>query len=173
MKYFEVSVDTNYVPPALIEWWGIIDKKTLSHKRAFQMPKNLIFQVEDHMQMVFTDIITFPCLLVSQTVMDVIKMYDSDISSVRIVLFDKSRKRSKLYYLPFLDTVEYHSSNVNARTPILSINKKYAEERVVMRTENADKTAIIMRMDLVESILRRETTGIGLKEVQLVEGEDK
>lgn len=166
MKYFKVSVDTNYVPPALVGWWGIIDKKTLSHKSAFQMPKNLIFQVEDHMQMVFTDIITFPCLLVSQTVMDVIKMYDVDISSVRIVLFDKSRKRSKIYYLPFLDTVEYHSDNV--RVSLLSINKKHDEERAIMKTENDGKTEIIMRMDLVESILRRETIGIGLKEVQLV-----
>lgn len=168
MKYFEVSVDTNYVPPSLIEWWGTIDRKTLIEKSAFQMPKHLIFQVEDHMQMVFTDIITFPCCLVSQTVMDVIKMYDGDISFVRIVLFDQGRKRSKIYYLPFLDTVEYRKEDVNTETAILSFNKQFVEKKVVMKTEKDGKTAIIMRMDLVESILRRETIGIGLKEVQLV-----
>ncbi len=168
MKYFEISVDKNYVPPTPIEWWGIIDKKTLSQKSAFQMPKHLLFQVEDHMQMVFTDIITFPCCLVSQTVMDVIKMYDGDISFVRIVLFDQGRKRSKIYYLPFLDTVEYRKEDVNTETAILSFNKQFVEKKVVMKTEKDGKTAIIMRMDLVESILRRETIGIGLKEVQLV-----
>lgn len=168
MKYFEVSVDKNYVPPAPIEWWEIIDKKTLSHKSAFQMPKHLLFQVEDHMQTVFTDIVTFPCCLVSQTVMDVIRMYDADISSVRIILFDKERKRSMIYYLPFLDTVEYQKEDVNTKTAILSFNKQLVEKRVIMKTEKDGKTAIIMRMDLVESILRRETIGIGLKEVQLI-----
>lgn len=168
MKYFEVSVDKNYVPPSPIEWWGVIDKKTLSQKSAFQMPKHLLFQVEDHMQTVFTDIVTFPCCLVSQTVMDVIRMYDGDISSVRIVLFDKERKRSMIYYLLFLDTVEYQKEDVNAKTTILSFNKQLVEKRVIMKTEKDGKTAIIMRMDLVESILRRETIGIGLKEVQLI-----
>lgn len=168
MKYFEVSVDKNYVPPSPIEWWGVIDKKTLSQKSAFQMPKHLLFQVEDHMQTVFTDIVTFPCCLVSQTVMDVIRMYDGDISSVRIVLFDKERKRSMIYYLPFLDTVEYQKEDVNAKTASLSFNKQLMEKRVIMKTEKDGKTAIIMRMDLVESILRRETIGIGLKEVQLI-----
>lgn len=167
MKYFEISVDKNYVPPSPIKWWGAIDKKTLSQKNAFQMPKHLLFQVEDHMQTVFTDIVTFPCCLVSQTVMDVIKMYD-DISSVRIVLFDKGRKRSKVYYLPFLDTVEYQKNDVNIKTAILSFNKQLVEKNVIMKTEKDGKTAIIMRMDLVESILRRETIGIGLKEVQLI-----
>lgn len=168
MKYFEVSVDKNYVPPAPIEWWGVIDKKTLSQKSAFQMPKHLLFQVEDHMQTVFTDIVTFPCCLVSQTVMDVIKMYDGGISSVRIVLFDKGRKRSKIYYLPFLDTVEYRKEDVNTKTAVLTFNKQFVENKVIMKTEKDGKTAIIMRIDLVESILRRETVGIGLKEVQLV-----
>lgn len=168
MKYFEVSVDKNYVPPAPIEWWGIIDKKTLSQKSAFQMPKHLLFQVENHMQTVFTDIITFPCCLVSQTVMDVIKMYDGDISFVRIVLFDKGRKRSKTYYLPFLDTAEYQQDDVNTEKTILSFNKQSVGKKVIMKTEKDGETAIIMRMDLVESILRRGTIGIGLKEVQLV-----
>lgn len=95
-------------------------------------------------------------------------MYDGGISSVRIVLFDKGRKRSKTYYLPFLDTVEYRKEDVNTKTAVLTFNKQFVENKVIMKTEKDGKTAIIMRMDLVESILRRETIGIGLKEVQLV-----
>lgn len=167
MKYFVVSIDTSFVPPSLIGWWGIIDKKTLSKKSAFQLPKHMIFQVEDHMQMVFTDIIVSPCFLVSQTVKDVIKMYDSNIKFVRIVLYNQERKRSKVYYLPFLDTVESHKNVVNSSANLISINKKYVEEKVIMKIENDDETDIIMRMDLVESILRRGTIGIGLKEIRL------
>ena len=46
MKYFIVSVDGNYVPPAAIGWYGVIDRMTLHKKKAYEVQKHLLFLVE-------------------------------------------------------------------------------------------------------------------------------
>ena len=42
MKYFIVSVDGNYVPPAAIGWYGVIDRMTLHKKKAYEVQKHLL-----------------------------------------------------------------------------------------------------------------------------------
>ena len=64
MKYFAVSVDSNYVAPVPVGWQGIIDKKTIHRKKVYEMQEHLLFRVESHMQTVYTDVITFPCFMV-------------------------------------------------------------------------------------------------------------
>ena len=46
MKYFIVSVDGNYVPPAAIGWYGVIDRMTLHKKKAYEVQKHLLFLIE-------------------------------------------------------------------------------------------------------------------------------
>lgn len=145
MKYFEITVDQNYVAPMPAGWNFILDRRTLASKKYYEFPNNLLFRVEKHMQMVFTDIITFPCFMVSKMVKDVIGKYDPLIKYVRIILLDREREVSKSYYVPFLDK---------------------SESQILQIKQNRDKTAVIMRMDLVESILRRGAAGIGLKETE-------
>ena len=41
-------------------------------------------------------------------------------------------------------------------------------EEVIAEVVYKGKTGIVMRMDLVESILRRGATGIGLQEIQII-----
>lgn len=167
MKYFSVSVDSNYVAPLPLEWWGVIDKKTLQRKKRFQIPEHLLFQVKSHMQMVFTDIIETPCFMVSELVMGVIKKYDPFISFERIVFFDKDRKKSMIYYLPFLNRIELTEGSTFSNERISVIDREELGEHVAVEIVNDGKTYIIMRMDLIESILRRGTIGIGLKEIKV------
>lgn len=163
MRYFIVTVDKNYVAPSPLGWQGILDKKSLHDKKASQMPKHLLFQVESHMQMVDTDIITFPCFMVSEMVMSVIKKYDPFIKYARIVLFDKMEKKSMTYYLPFLNEMK-GLYDMQSKTMILE--KSELEEKIIGEVkDDKDKLYIIMRMDLVESILRRNAVGIGLVEI--------
>lgn len=154
MKYFLVSVDKNYIAPSPLGWNGILSRNILHEKKAHQMPKHMLFQVEGHMQMVFTDVITFPCFMVSEVIMNVIKKYDRFTKFVRIVLFDKEKKKSMTYYLPFLDSKD-------------SIDEVVLNEKVIMEIEKKSKLCVVMRMDLIESILRRGVVGLGLEETNL------
>lgn len=167
MKYFLVEVDEQYVAPAPVGWYGIIDKKALSRKSPYQIAKHLLFPVQSHMQMVFTDILTSPCFMVSKMVRDVIRKYDSFIYFIRIILLDEEHRQSRAYYIPYLDTVEYTlRKDIDREEKVyFAINKKNVEEKVIVEMTNGHNSHFVMRMDLLESILRREAVGIGLKEV--------
>ncbi len=164
MKYFIVSVDDNYVTPVFHDWHGVIDRKTLHRKKVFEIQKHLLFQVENHMQLVFTDILTFPCFMVSEMVKNVIKMYNPFLKYVRVILFQKEKERSMAYYIPYLEQVIFGKQN-DGRGMFMEQEK--AGDKVVMEIVDGDKLHIVMRMDLVESILRRNAVGIGLKEIDV------
>lgn len=44
----------------------------------------------------------------------------------------------------------------------------FVEEKVIVEITDGHSSYVIMRMDLVEGILRRQTERIGLREVQIV-----
>lgn len=169
MKYFLVEVNENYIAPAPIGWFGIIDKKTLSAKKIYQMPKHLLFQVDKHMQMVFTDVLTFPCFMVSENVKNIIKKYDPFIHFLRIILYDNERKKSMAYYIPYLGKTGYEEKRdeINRNVRHIWVEGKAVGERAIVEISDGHHSHVIMRMDLVESILRREAIGIGLREVDM------
>lgn len=170
MKYFIVTVDSNYVPPVPVGWYGKIDRKTLRGKKPYQMQKHLLFYIEKHMQTVFTDVLPFPCFMVSKTVRNVIESYDPIVRFARVVLYDQERKKSMSYYIPFLDRIEPEEKNMalgkNGGAVVLAREK--LKEHVIMETEKDGKIRVIMRMDLLESIFRRGAVGIGIEEVHIV-----
>ncbi len=150
MKYYEVFVNPDYVPPRPLGWFGVIDRRTLEIRKSYELPKHILLTVEEHMQTVFTDIVTFPCFMVSRKVRDVIKLYNPHIVYVRVVFLDKTKKRSMEYYIPYFTQAP---DAMEKREPVLKIKK-------------CDKETTVMRMDLMESILRRGAVGIGLKEIK-------
>lgn len=169
MKYFIVEVNENYVAPMPKDCFGIIDRKTLSREKMYQMPRHLLFTVEGHMQMVFTDVLTFPCFMVSGMVRDVIRKYDPFVWFLRVILLDKERKRSMAYYIPYLDKARYEEMRDEDKKNVrhILVEGKAADERTIVEIEDGHNSHVIMRMDLVESILRRGAIGIGLREVQI------
>ncbi len=170
MVFFVIEVNENYTAPSLVGWYGIIDKKTLSRKKVYQLPKHLLFTVEKHMQMVFTDVITVPCFMVSEMVRDIIKRYDPSVWFLRIILYDKECKRSMAYFIPYLKQIKY-KEQIDAEIRSLrhlSVQKEDIEEKVIVEIENGFNFKVIMRMDLVESILRREAVGIGLRKIDIL-----
>ena len=105
--------------------------------------------------------------MVSKMVRDVIRKYDSFIYFIRIILLDEEHRQSRAYYIPYLDTVEYTlRKDIDREEKVyFAINKKNVEEKVIVEMTNGHNSHVVMRMDLLESILRREAVGIGLKEV--------
>ena len=143
MKYFIVEVSEQFIAPVPIGWYGLIDKKTLSRKSPYQMAKHLLFSVESNMQMIFTDVLTSPCFMVSETIRNVVRKYDT----VPYTLGEDNDKCGKPYF---------------------GVDKKSIEEKAVVEITDGHNSHVIMRMDLVESILRRQAVGIGLREIQII-----
>ena len=170
MKYFIVKENENYIAPTPVGWYGVIDKKTLNRKKAYQMPKHLLFHIEKHMQIVFTDVLTVPCFMVSEMVKEIINKYVPFIWFLRIILYDTERKRSRAYYIPYLEKINYweekNTKSKNSR--YICVKREDIKEKVIVEITAEDCSYVVMRMDLVESILRRGVIGIGLQEVEVI-----
>lgn len=165
MKYYQVMTDAHYIPPVPVGWYGKIDQKTVGEKKIYDMPEHLLFETESHMQMVFTDVIVFPCLMVSGTVRDVIMRYMPRTRFIRVILFDKARGCSRAYHMPHFRSAGHIKKGIAGS---VVVEKELLGDRAVVKMDDIDKTYIIMRMDIVESILRRGTVGVGLKEITIV-----
>jgi len=167
MKYYAIFVDERYVAPVPIGWYGTIDQTTMKQKKAYQMPKRLGFMLEKHMQTVFTDIVTFPCFMVSKKVKNVVEQYDSSVKFARIIFFDRENKKSMAYYIPFINTVIPLATKQSNNE--IAVEKENIKDCTVFQVVKTERTYIVMRMDLVESILRRDAIGIGIKEIQVIQ----
>ncbi len=164
MKYFYVTVDKNYIPPMPLAWFGLIDRKTLERKKSGTPPKYMRFFLDESIRMTFTDIITSPCFMASEMVLDVIKRYEPSMKGMRIVLCDKARRKSRAYYIPYLERV-WIVSQIKGNPRCMPVERQCLEGRKILEVTDGWQYKVIMRMDMVESILRRDALGIGLEEI--------
>lgn len=170
MEFFILEEDKNYIAPIPSNFYRKLDKKTIDESTYFKFPDHMIFRIEDHMQLVYTDILLFPSFLVSKEAYQVIHLYDPNIFFHRILFFHPESKKSKAYYLPFLESVDCFTKNCefNLNKSIVfkaEIEEKKLEGKSLVRVAGLNCTCILICLELVESMLRRHLVGIGLREV--------
>lgn len=165
MKYFEiVEAPEHKYAPRVKNWYGKIDVRNICIKKYPDLPQRELFVIESSEKTIFTDIILFPFLLLSPSVMDVIKLYHERCFYREVILLDQLNGKSELYYLPVFDETE----------KLLIRNKEdfIQEEEVKLKKEifwirDSFKRHTIISLDLAESLVRREITGLGIKEIKL------
>ncbi len=174
MKYFILTEDRRYTYPMFDGWHGILDSKTMEMKKNQGIPRHLVYCVDGHMQMVFADILLFPCFMVSGVVRDVICLYEPSIRYRRVVLMDRRQKKSKAYYVPFLEETDcvvdksFKFGEKGSRDPI-KLDGKKINGKALVKLSYRNSKRIAVSLDLIESILRRKTVGIGAEEAVVVD----
>lgn len=173
MEYFILEVSKEYMPPSLENWFGKLDRRLIYNKKFYEFPKHMFFCLKKHMQMVFTDILLHPCFMVSNEAKRVIQLYDPSIKFVRIQLFDRRKRKSKSYYIPYLKGIDClgEKSKLNLDRSVIfhaQIEGNKIGDKPIVYIANVNTTCIVVRQDLVESLLRRRLIGIGLRETDTV-----
>ncbi|MCI8947997.1 MAG: hypothetical protein HFI91_13265 [Lachnospiraceae bacterium] len=171
MPYFAVGVDNRYIPPSPLGCQEIINRKMVTLKKPHEFPRNLLFMVEPNTQMTFTDVVNFPCFMVSSMVREAVLRYEPFMRFVRVILYDRERKENRAYHIPFMErqkAVEGRGTP-GAASVRLRVDRQSLEDRALVEITCPTGQAVIMRMDLTESILRRGALGISLGEVETVQ----
>ncbi len=174
MKYFEIVKKPKFkTTPNLKNWYGRFDVRDIKVDTFYQLPEQQLFVVDMTEKQVFTDFILVPFVLISQTVKDLVKMYGDVCFCREMILLDSNSGSSMKYYLPVFDEtnrIQIHYkefedgrliSKLTEEKQTLSLNKNifWINDSLTRHT--------IISMDFAESLLRREATGIELKEVVL------
>lgn len=165
MKYFEIqeASELKYAPQ-LENWYGKFDVRDIRLEGFPRLPDRQLFTIKPSDRTIFTDIILFPFLLLSLKVTDVIKMYRERCFCRDVILLDQISGKSELYQLPVFD-----------ETDKLSIKERQADtqdgkvvlDKHIFWVRDSVKRHTVISLDLAESLLRREVTGLGLKEIEL------
>ena len=170
MVYFLVSAEMKGSEPQIMNWFQTIDPQDITPARAGNIPKWTRLPMKNGT--IFPDILTMPCLLVSSMVHGVLRLYDPQIQYKRIVLFERSKQGRALYYLPILpdcDCLLPESELSVDKSKILRgvIDLAKTDRRPVIKLDGVTTSHVAFRLDVVESILRRDAKGMKLTELEI------
>lgn len=174
MQYFIIECDERYVDsPNIINWFMKIDIRNINKDNSYKLSKRMVLKVTPNKNITFTDIITKPFLLVSNNFKKIIDIYEPKIIYKQVALLDQENEKTELYHLPILPKVE-----------CLNIKSRFNQDRSIIKEAVLDYDKIkeyslfqisgikniytVIRLDLLESILRRGGSGIAISAVELV-----
>ncbi|MNN88336.1 hypothetical protein D3C81_2060070 [compost metagenome] len=91
------------------------------------------------------------------------------------VLIDRGRRSQQVYYVPLIQEVEalsletsFHRDGETIKELILRSDSLQGKK--ILRVKESVKPLYIIRLDVAESLLRRDMTGIRLERARLDEG---
>lgn len=176
MKFYILGTNEafrNY--PMIKSWFSKFDTRHINAQDAYRIPDRQLLRIDENKNMIFTSIIETPFPLVSIEVKKVFDMYEPHITYKQFILLDAENERVGIYYLPILEEVDClnEKSEFNLDRSVLRkgiIDYEKTEGKAIFRLGGVKHYYMVGRLDLVESILKRDVRGIGLKELELYEG---
>ncbi|WP_110934041.1 imm11 family protein [Paenibacillus bouchesdurhonensis] len=171
MDYFVMQQDERYTDtPVLQNIRQKIDIRHMNRLRSHQIADTTIFQVKASTETEYLDLLSDQLYLMSEKLKKLIAMYEPDCIFKHIPLMDQFNSKQSLYFLPFFEEVEAlsSSSEFNADRSVIKKlvlqGEKVAKKRI-FRVQESEQPLIIVRLDVAESILRRDMIGVSLKKV--------
>lgn len=173
MKYFILSEQAENNPiPDIKNWFGKINSKNNSEHFDFEKRWILLDSMIKE-ESIYMDILTFPCIFVSEKVMKVFCMYRSGIKATKAILLDSDSKNSLFYYLPELPKYELLSKESTfdkTKSRLLKgfLDKDKIQDIPFFILGEISKATLVIREDVAESLIRRNVRGIQLQELSMV-----
>ena len=140
-----------------------------------KLPKRQLFTTEPSSQIKFTDIILSPFLLVSSKVVEVIKIYREHCFYREVIILDQVSGQSEMYYLPVFDETnslqivyKKYEDGIEILNPERPAGEPVVVDKNIFWVRNCGKRHTIISLNLAESLLRRDISGIGLVETELI-----
>ena len=175
MDYFLLKQDEEYTnAPVLIDVFKKIDARNINLLNAHKIEDIIIFNVKCTDETEFLDILDRNLFLISEEMKKIIEKYDLGIIFKTIPLIDLERGKQENYYMPIFEEIKALSEkaewNLN-KTVVKKIilDKEKIKDKKIFKIKESEKTLIVVRLDVAESLLRREFKGMSLKRLE-VEG---
>jgi hypothetical protein len=175
MDYFLLKQDERYTnTPRILDLFKKIDVRNINLLNAHKIEDIIIYKVNASDKSEFLDILDNQLFLISKPMKDILEKYDDEIIFKTLALIDKLHNKQENYYLPILEEVEVLSDkaelNLN-KTVVkkLILNKEKLQGKKILKIKESSKPLIVVRLDVAESLLRRNFKGIKLERVEVSE----
>lgn len=173
MKYFIIETeDINNSLPQIINWFSQVNVQHICPEHAGKIPEHFILDMKISKNDLFPDIFSSYGFLLSKMVYEVIDMYEPHLNYKKVALIDSKVEVSDLYYLPILPICSCllpESEWDRGRNKVLHgvIDPEQIGNHAIFRLADVNDVQIAVRLDMVESLLRRDIKGIRLSELKV------
>ena len=171
MEYLLIETDEKNRIPYGINKNRAIDIRILTKEEIVRLNMWNVVEMELPMEVFFPDLLCRPFLMVSDTMIKTILMYQPETIYRGIKLWHRESGANASYFIPILDEIaclseqtQYNAVRNRIVKPVL--DKRKIGDLAVFRIKEYGKSCIVGREDFVESILRRDIRGIRLEEVE-------
>lgn len=170
MEYFLIETDEmNPIPYLINKNWGL-DTRMLTKEKIDQISRWSMMEMNFPEEGFFPDLLCDPCIMVSKTVMEVIRMYHPNVPYKGVKLWDKKTGVNATYCIPILDMVDCISeetiyNNIGNRIEKLVLDQEKIKPYAVFKVKGYKSRCIVGRMDFLESVLKRGARGMKVEAV--------
>ncbi|MFT8349942.1 imm11 family protein [Clostridium saccharoperbutylacetonicum] len=173
MDYFLLKQAEEYTNvPMLLDVYKKIDVRNINLVKAHKLEEIIIFNVKCTEDTEFLDILDRNLFLISENMKKIIGKYDPGIIFKTIPLIDLENGKQGNYYLPIFQEVECLSekAELNLNKTVVKkiiLDKNKINGKKIFKIKESEKTLIVVRLDVAESLLRREFKGISLERLEV------
>lgn len=173
MDYFLLKQDERYKnTPSIMDVFNKIDVRNINLLNSHKLEDMIIFNVKCDEETSFLDILDTQLFLISEDMKKIIEKYSPEIIFKIIPLIDLPHERQENYYLPIFEEVDCLSekSELNLNKTVVKkiiLDKEKIKGKKIFKIKESSKALIVIRLDVAESLLRREFIGICLEKLDI------
>ncbi len=173
MDYFLLKQDKRYSQtPRILDWFNNLNVKNLNLENVEKVKDETIFYANSEKNNNYLDILDNQLYLVSEEMKELLQKYVPDSIFKMAVLIEFKNSKQSIYYLPIFEEIEALSEeaemNLNKTVvKTLILNEEKIRNKKIFKLKESSKTLIIVRLDVAESILRRDFNGIELEKLEI------
>ena len=174
MKYFFLTADDENPLPVITNLHEQLDTRYLNKRDAHKLGRFSSLYVRQGLglETLYADVLTRPIFMVTKGVAEVMSYYDTFIEYKIAALFALEDGVGKIYFIPILDQIDCLAEGTEFNRDRSVINRAVIDPEMTMgkaffKLAGVKNTYVVVRLDFVESLLRRRAVGLKLEEISL------
>lgn len=179
MDYFLLNQDKRYTKtPCIMDLFENINVRYLNLVDSERIDDITVLYVRSDKDTEYIDVLEKPLFMISEKLKKLLDRYNADIVFKMVPLIDFENNIQKNYYLPVIEEIEALSSESEFGFNKFTVKKAVLDEekikgKKIFKIKESDKTLVVIRLDVAESILRRDFKGISIKRLEVSKNKEE
>lgn len=173
MRYFIIKQDQNLSHSIQLRDFNMGGAhKILYKEEADQLNDMSMLYILGNADYVYPDFIENPVYLISEKIQKVFDMYQDDLIFKKVILTNKEEQTQQLYYNLLTDHVAALSEKTqlypDGRAKEIILDGSKIKDYRIFQLKQSLSNYLIVSLEVVESLLRREVIGIQFHELEVL-----
>lgn len=172
MDYFWIRQDRRYEnSPVIEDFYEKMQRKNFTPERKHRIPDRNVVYCDTFRKLDFTDIVDGQAFLVSEKIRRVFEIYERQITYKFFCILNNLADEYMTYYAPILPVVDCMVKPGPGRENKLILRESAIDSASIFRVKYDEREIVVVRLDVAESLLRRDVRGVELIRSR-IEGEE-